>query len=124
MGLVRLREAEHGICLTEQIAGHAGLGEDAHGPRKLAGVLFDVVEVGVKACKYEDSAVGQFAAEVSDEIQAVPAGHDKIAEEQIGTELPSAEKALIRGVAGSRLVTSLFEDQGEGICDHGVVVHD
>jgi hypothetical protein len=80
--------------------------------------------VGVKACKYKDSAVGQLAAEVSDEIQAIASGHHKIAEEQIGAELSGAEEALVRGVAGSCLVASLFEDQGKGIGNHGVVVDD
>jgi len=80
--------------------------------------------VGVKACKHEDSTIGQLAAEIFKEIQAIAPRHHKIAEEQIGPELPSAEEAFVGGVTGPRLVASLFEDQGKSVGNHGVVVDD
>lgn len=99
MGLVQLRERKHGVCFAEQIGGHTGLGEDSHGPRKLAGMPFDVGDVGVKACKDKDSAVGQLAGEVLYEVKTISTGHDQVAEEEMGAELPGAIKALFCGVA-------------------------
>ena len=63
----------------------------------------NVVEVSVEASKDHDSAVGQLAVDVLNQRQAVAAGHDEVAEQQVGTKLAGAGKTVVGRVAGAGL---------------------
>jgi hypothetical protein len=120
----KLGGGQHGSRFAEKLGWLTGFGEDAYRARQLAGLLTNVLQVGVERGEHDDTAGGKLLRDIADKREAVAIWHGDVAEEEVGRKLAGAIERLVRGVGSSGVEATLREDESERVGDQTVIVND